>query len=213
MNIIYNINIMISITLCSGSKIKKDALKRWIKDNFEADKVKIISVSNKERKGIRPEQPVGIGGMTCCHDRVRQIEEECDLSESDWIISIENSLNIESDKISDVVNVVLKDLKRDITYTKTGSPIYVSISLFDKYPNFTKIFDELFESYKKTNINYVYNGCKDTLGSLINKYYPDISKDNWMKELCNKDRTDQIYEVLSDIKISKNDLTAESKFI
>ena len=49
------------------------------------------------------------------------------------------------------------------------------------------------------NKKYIYDGCKSTLGSLINKYYPDIPANNWMKIIFNKDRKLQIYDVLVEI--------------
>lgn len=192
---------MLNVILCSKSAIKNLAVKKWLKFRFKFDFTKITTLAVPSAEGIVPEQPIGIGGVTCCHERIKLIETHFmeEILKNRFVISIENSINIEGDKLSDIVNVVIKDIKNNKVYAKSGNPINIDLSILDKYPKFMNIIGEFRESYEQTSQNYVFNGCEKTLGSLINKYYPDIPKDNWMKKIFDVDRVDQIFIILKQI--------------
>jgi non-canonical (house-cleaning) NTP pyrophosphatase len=193
---------MIKIILCSKSDIKINALRKWLHNKYNNIKFEITTLSIDNPSRISPDQPINIGGLTCCHDRIKQTEinYSSEVKKNKYIVSIENSINVKDDKLSDVVNVVIKNLETNAVYVKTGSEITINYNILDKYPKFLKILDEFTTSYKTTSTNYVFNGCQETLGSLINKYYTNVPKDNWMKTLFNIDRIDQIYKLLSSIE-------------
>ena len=193
---------MIKIILCSKSAIKINALRKWLHNKYNNIKFEITTLSVDNSSRISPNQPINIGGITCCHDRIRQTEISYsdEIKKNKYIVSIENSINIEKDKLSDVVNIVIKNLETNTVFVKTGSEILINYNVLDNYPRFLDVLKDFITSYETTSKNYVFNGCQETLGSLINKYYPNVPKDNWMKQLFGVDRVDQIYKLLNSIK-------------
>lgn len=190
---------MVNVILCSDSDIKNRVLQKWLEYMYNEDYqiTKLMVDSSK----IAPNQPIDIGGMTCCFNRIQQIEDlhSEETKKNKYIVSIENSLNIDETKILDVVNIAIKDLETGQIFSRSGHPIEITFSILDKYPKFINALDDLIQSYKNTRNKYIFNGCETTLGSLINKYYSNIPKDNWMKVIFGKDRVEQIYNVLLDI--------------
>ena len=194
---------MFTVILCSNSIIKEKALDKWLKIKFKNElyEIKKIKINNYK---IVPEQPIDMGGISCCYNRILDIvnNDEYDLSDVKYIVSIENSIDILEDRLIDKVNIAIKDIKNNKMYYDSGGYAEISINILDKYPNFIKILKEFIDNYKRSNSNFIFNGSDTTLGVLINKYYKNISSDNWMKDILSIDRIDQIYKTFNKLEIN-----------
>ena len=182
--------------LTSKSNIKEKAVKIWAKEFIKKNIfVKKIEINNK----LLPEQPINSGIEKICANRISFVEELYPnlILENNYIISIENGIEIKDNKLIDKVCVKLKNLTTKNIITYTGSPISIEDNI--KYPKIQKIINQFLSDYKLTSKNYKYDGCSSTFGNLVNKYYPEIPSNNWMKTINKKDRIDQIIEVLSNI--------------
>ena len=115
------------------------------------------------------------------------------------VISIENSIIIEDSKLIDVVDIKIKDVLIDKEYSASGGRIDVTHKLLNDYGKLPLIIEELQENYEKTSRNYIFDGCEKTFGELINKYYPNIQANNWMRTISGVDRKSQIMSVLDEL--------------
>lgn len=195
---------MIKILLCSNSSIKEQAVKKWLKlhlkETFKIDK---HPVTDK----LLPPQPMNSGGNLCCSDRIRNADTTIEISNYDYIISIESSLEISDDNLIDKVYVCIKNCSTNETFECNGHDFIIDYKIMDKYPLFLKVIEDLCKNYKDTCKKYIYDGCEMTLGRIINHYYPEIPDDNWMKVIYNKDRVNQIKNTLHKLtKKIKDDL-------
>lgn len=188
---------MVKIILASESPIKENTLKNWFKENKKCSiSIKKISIEDN----LLPPQPLNTGGSLTCSDRLKNTLNKCDnLLKYDYVISIENSIIIDDSKLIDVVDIKIKDVLIDKEYSATGGRIDVTHKLLNDYGKLPLIIEELQESYEKTNRNYIYDGCDKTFGEIVNKYYPNIQSNNWMKTLCGVDRKSQIMSVLDEL--------------
>ena len=186
---------MTKIILASENKIKEEAVKQWFKKNIkkDLDSIKKVDVSDI----LLPPQPINTGGILNCSDRIKFVEKNIkDIEDYDFIISIENSLNITDEKIVDSVHIIIKDLLLNCEYSAFGGNVELTYNHLKEYPKLLNITEDLIKNYEETNDKYIYDGCKMSLGELIHKYYPNIPAKNWMKKICNMDRKDQILSVL-----------------
>ncbi len=202
---------MIKILLCSNSSLKEQAVKKWlkiyVKEVFEIDKYKI-------NDKLLPPQPMNNGGKLSCSDRILNVKKEIDSSIYNYIISIESSLNIEDSKIFDIVNICIENCNTLEKFEHTGQEIEINYKIMEKYPSFLKIIEDLYVNYKETYKNYIYDGSEMTIGEIINHYYPEIPDNNWMKFICNVDRTSQITKGLCQLtKKIKDDYSINKKKI
>ena len=188
---------MVKIILASESPIKENTLKQWFKENKKCSvSIKKISIEDN----LLPPQPLNTGGSLTCSDRLKNTLNKCDnLLKYDYVISIENSIIIDDSKLIDVVDIKIKDVLIDKEYSATGGRIDVTHKLLNDYGKLPLIIEELQESYEKTNRNYIYDGCDKTFGEIVNKYYPNIQSNNWMRTLCGVDRKSQIMNVLDEL--------------
>lgn len=183
------------LILASKSKIKEEALKKWAKDILKKDIViEKIDIHNK----ILPEQPINSGIEKTCADRIRFVEDIYPdiVLMNDYIVSIENGIEIKENKIIDKVCVKLKNIITKNIITYVGCPVEVEFKIMEKYPKIMNVINDFVTDYELTSKQYIYDGCSTTFGSLVNKYYPDIPANNWMRTLCKKGRKLQICEVL-----------------
>jgi len=129
-----------------------------------------------------------------------------DINDYDYVISIENALKIANNKIIDGVYISIENCKTHERFTEYGEEITIDYTILEKYPLFLKITQDLYQNYEDTSKKYIYDGSELTLGKIINKHYPDIPYDNWMKNIFNKDRQQQIITVLNKVTndIKKN---------
>jgi len=185
---------MVKIILASESPIKENTVKQWFKENKKCSvSIKKISIEDK----LLPPQPLNTGGALTCSDRLKNTLNNCDnLIKYDYAISIENSIIVENTKLVDVVDIKIKDVLLNHEYSASGGRIDVTYKLLNDYGKLPKIIDELQENYEKTNKNYIFDGCEKTFGELVNKYYPNIQSNNWMRAISDVDRKSQIMSVL-----------------
>ena len=101
----------------------------------------------------------------------------------------------------DIVCIKLKNIANKEIKTYIGSPIIVDSNKIEKYPMIKNIINDFIEYYKLTSGKYNYDGSSITFGSLVNKHYPEIPSNNWMKILNKKDRILQIFDVLCCVDI------------
>ena len=188
------------IILTSKSKIKEEAVKKWqneiIKKNIQIKKIEI-------NNNFSPEQPINSGIEKICENRISIVEELYPkiVLQNNYILSIENGIKIKNNLLIDIVCIKLKNIANKEIKTYIGSPIIVDSNKIEKYPMIKKIINDFIEYYKLTNGKYNYDGSSITFGSLVNKYYPEIPSNNWMKILNKKDRILQIFDVLCCIDI------------
>jgi non-canonical (house-cleaning) NTP pyrophosphatase len=196
---------MVKVLLASNNKIKENAIKKWFRIHFKGEELEFDNMVVDD--SLLPKQPINTGGMFTCTDRISYVEKNTDIANYDYIISIENSLKIMDNEIVDFVNVCIKNCLTENQYEDCGQEVTINYKILEKYPLFIKIVDDLYKNYEDTSRKFIYDGCELTLGEIINNYYPDIPKNNWMKFICNKDRELQIYKVLNKFTSKiKNDI-------
>ena len=186
------------LLLASKSNIKEEAIKKWCKQVLKKNPViEKVEVFNK----IIPEQPMNDGIEKTCNERISFVENNYSdiVLLNDYIISIENGLEIKDNIITDLVYIKIKNTITKREFHAKGGNINIDFKILDTYPKIINAINDLVTDYELYNKKYIYDGCKSTLGSLINKYYPDIPANNWMKIIFNKDRKLQIYDVLVEI--------------
>ena len=85
--------------------------------------------------------------------------------------------------------------------TKVNEGIDLGLDVMNDYPNFLSIIKDLKNSYKNTKDKYIFSGCKDKLCQLVNKYYPEVPKNNFIKFLKDSkyDKFNQISILLDNI--------------
>jgi len=164
---------MIKILLCSNSSLKEQAVKKWFKVYLkEAVKIEKHTVTDK----LLPSQPMNTGGKLSCSDRIVNAKKNVNVSDFDYIVSIESSLDVTDTQLIDVVNICIENCSTLEKFECKGQDIEINYKIMEKYPSFLKIVDDLNINYKETYKNYVYDGCELTLGEIINHYYPGNSR-------------------------------------
>ena len=120
---------MIKILLCSNSSLKEQAVKKWlkiyVKEVFEIDKYKI-------NDKLLPPQPMNNGGKLSCSDRILNVKKEIDSSIYNYIISIESSLNIEDNKIFDIINICIENCNTLEKFEYNGQEIESNYKIMEK---------------------------------------------------------------------------------
>jgi len=170
---------MKSVLLCSTSPIKSNALIQFLQEQdlitttlktFNCDSLKL------------PPQPVN-SAKQCAKARL-EYAKASNVEEYDYYISIENGLmngfngpNTYYSDISDECYVIVEHNG----IMAIGHDI---IEIPDEYADFLP--DEMDHDL----------GHSITFGELLQKDYPDIDPKNWMKTICNYDRTTMILKAL-----------------
>ncbi len=130
------------------------------------------------------------------------------------IRSINNDQNNKLLEYFDIVNICIENCNTLEKFEHTGQEIEINYKIMEKYPAFLKIIEDLYVNYKETYKNYIYDGSEMTIGEIINHYYPEIPDNNWMKFICNVDRTSQITKGLCQLtKKIKDDYSINKKKI
>lgn len=185
---------MVKIILASESSIKENAVKQWFKDKKMNISIKKMNIEDK----FLPPQPLNTGGSLNCSDRIKYVKKNIsNLEKYDYIISIENSIKTEDQMLIDRVDIKIYDILLNKEYYVEGGELEITYKLLNEYNKLPMIIEELIESYKSTNKMYIFDGCEVTFGELVNKYYPTIPSNNWMKKVIGIDRKSQILSVLS----------------
>lgn len=186
---------MIKIILASESTIKENALKQWLKEIIKKQfSIKKINIEDN----LLPPQPINSGGKLNCSDRIKFVYKNLGekIERYDYVIAIENSLVTRENKLVDVVHIIIKDVLTNKEFNAEGGEIEITYKLLNDFGNIPKILDDLISNYELTSTNYIFDGCEKTFGELVNKYYPNIQSNNWMKKFCDVDRKTQIISVL-----------------
>lgn len=184
------------IILCSKSNIKEDIIKKWFneKNNLEIE-VKKIHIENESI----PPQPIGDDIKLICLKKINDIKD--DYNDVDCIISIENFLDIMEDNIKYKLCICVYKYDSNEYITKVNNGINLGLDVMNNYPNFISIIKDLKNSYLNTKDKYIFSGCEDKLGNLVNKYYPEVPKNNFIKFLKDDkyDKFNQLSLLLDDI--------------
>lgn len=186
--------------LTSTSAIKKEALQSFLRED---DTLECCAVDPESPAGQwNAEQPVGDHGLICAKLRITSVPKERRAT-FDYVVSIENSIRryITTDcrvqmHHEDVVNVVVLDVKRNVYRATVGGAT----------PFAKKYWDEV-EKYP------VPSGFSYTVGEAMVADPECAATDpkNWMKDVANQDRTQQITSVLSEVfrqMVTTGDLTS-----
>jgi len=176
------------IILPSFSKLKYHALETTLQSVFSTP-IQIIQMKTT----TICEQPLGVKNtIDICKNRIKQILESNDpslLKEHQYIISIENGINLDSEIPMDFVVVGLYSMKLKRFYIESGGQNIKNISnclISDMYNAPIKEFLDLIPKINSNN----------TFGSLIHRRNRKIPANNWMNSLCGLDRRDQISGIL-----------------
>jgi adenine phosphoribosyltransferase len=167
--------------LTSESSIKTKVVRKCI--NFN-------NLRNLRCKSFEPipnnvEQPVGLGGLFCCKNRIKMSLFSGESKKNNAIISIENSIekivNESCNIYVDVVHVLIYDTSKCVYYYERGRPVP-----FDE-----KYWQAAYEkSSERTEIGWNY-----TVGEVMRDFGVASNHKNWMKSVAGRDRADQITEV------------------
>lgn len=178
----------LNIALLSNSDIKRKA----IEQTFDAHKYNMFFFDIKDNPN-RETQPLFIDGTKqACNLRFDEFKKNHDIAKYDIIISIENGMTtFNCEKICDyydmhwcdfcVIGIMVNNI---ITY-------YISPLMINIEKEHTKNYFKNF--YKKNN-------SIDTFGKYIGSTL-NIPHNNWMKYMCNIDRTEQIICGLKKVEI------------
>ena len=185
---------MVKIILASESSIKENAVKQWFKEKKMSISLKKINIEDN----LLPPQPFNTGGSLNCSDRIKYVIDKIDdIQKYDFIISIENNIKTLDTHLVDMVHIKIYDILLKKEHYVEGGELDITYKLINEYNKIPLIIEELLENYKSTNKKYIFDGCETTFGELVNKYYPKIQSNNWMKSLIGIDRKSQILSVLS----------------
>ena len=132
---------MVNIIIASENNIKSTALEDWFSRSLETEvnitKVKVVDEN-------LPPQPINSGIFCCCTDRISYIEKNKSelLKENDFIISIENGLNITEDEITDQVYVRIKDIKNySCIDSNSQDEKFINYETLDDFPEIINIIN------------------------------------------------------------------------
>jgi hypothetical protein len=108
--------------LTSESSIKRSVVeKRLTSSNIELVCENIPTLNIKDNV----EQPIGIGGLICCKNRIIASLANKDYTKYNVIISIENAVDSNlKNEYWDEVHVMLFDCETGIYYYDHGAPVY-----------------------------------------------------------------------------------------
>lgn len=188
------------IILCSKSNVKEEIIKKWFKDNLKID----IEIEKEYIENILiPPQPIGEDIKLICLKKINDLKDSILSNDINYIISIENFLEILEDKLIYRLCICVYNFDKDEFKTKINEGVNLDIEILDNYPNFLSVIKDLKNSYIDTNKKYIFNGCEDKLIDIVNKYYPEIPKNNLIKILKNNNynKFNQISLLLKDIFI------------
>ena len=168
------------ILLCSNSSFKEKIIKNWFKSKLEIDvEIEKIDIINESL----PRQPIGEDIKLICLKKINDVKEKYFNDDINYILSIEDFLEILDDKINYRLCVCV--YKNNEYLTEMNEGVNLDIEILDNFSNFLIIIKDLKNSYLNTNNKYIFNGCEEKLVEIIHKYYPDIPKNNCIKKLKN----------------------------
>ncbi len=179
---------MVHILLASTSEIKLAGVQLAFNQYYATiNTADTVSVPN-------PEQPVNSGAI-CCKNRLEYVMDNT--GAYDFVIAVENGIVVtDDDKMLDICYVIVQ--------TKDGRQ-FCANDVGIKFAS-----NWYLDALNQTPPDYplLHLGLSVTIGSMINRAYPHISKNNWMKEFGGKDRivtiADQIAKCLMYDKLDQH---------
>lgn len=183
------------IILCSNNNIKKDIITKWFKEKnieIELNKVDI------ENDSIPP-QPIGEDIKLICLKKINDVK--VNYKDFDYIISTENFLDILEDKIKYKLCMCVYKYDSNEYLTKISEGIDLDLNILDNFSNFILIIKDLKNSYINSKNKYMFCGCEEKLCDLVNKYYPEIPRNNFIKSLIDNkyDKFHQFSKLLDEL--------------
>ena len=188
----------IKILCLKNDNINQDILINWAKS-----KNIIINFKSLDDKYI-PNQLINCSSIVC-NDKINQVIKLGETEEYNYIMSIEFFLETTSTELKSSIYIMIKDIKTKKIYNDNLEEGIITFKILKDYPLFSKIINDLYKNYKDTYKNYIYSGSEINFGELINKYYPNISKENWTNNIINNDRLDSLRNLIN-ITFEKNNL-------
>ena len=182
---------MINIILCNSSLIKERNIRMFFENKFIKKEIIINKIILNNSYII---QPINSEGITKCYNKIMNMITHVNKNQIpniDFIVTINNSLEILNNNINDIVNIMIYEYSLNKIYEYSGIPIKIDILILDKYPDFTKIINTLVKNYEK---NYLSNGIITTIDTIIYNYYPELF--DWRGQIFKKSYNDQINEGL-----------------
>ncbi len=171
------------ILLCSGSSFKEDVIKKWFMSKLELEpEIENINIIND----LLPRQAIGEDIKLICLKKINDVKEKYSNDGLSYIISIENFLEILEDKIKYKFCMCVYKFKSNEYITEISDGVDLDIKILDKYSKFLLIIKDLRNSYINTSEKYIFKGCEDKLVEIIIKYYPNLQKNNCIKNFNNK---------------------------
>jgi hypothetical protein len=186
------------IILCSKSDVKESLIKKWFSEKFKVS-VEVEKIFIKY--DILPPQPIGDDIKLICLKKINDIKDN--YSNIDYIISIENFIDVLEDMIKYRLCMCVYKYDTKEYITKVNEGVNLGIDVMYNFSNFLSIMKDLKNSYINTSKNYIFNGCEDKLCDLVNKYYSEIPKSNFIRFLKDSkyDKLNQFSSLLEDIFI------------
>jgi tRNA(Glu) U13 pseudouridine synthase TruD len=184
--------------LCCNSCYKEDVIKNWFKKKLEIDiEIEKIDIINESL----PRQPIGEDVKLICLKKINDVKDKYYNNTINFILSIENFLEIMEDKIK--YRLCISVYKNNEYITEMNEGVNLDIEILNNYSKFLLIIKDLKNSYINTSNKYIFNGCEEKLVEIINRYYPDLPKYNSIKKLKNSkyNNKDQIEFLLDKLFI------------
>jgi adenine phosphoribosyltransferase len=177
--------------LTSNSPIKKSALKRCLEySGLHIDSIAIPSEQIRHNE----EQPVGIGGLICCKNRIKAVLAQLGgnaAKKCRCIVSIENAIDSDENGHFDVCHTMLYCTWTGIYYYNVGGKTYFEQRFFDLAKQNSDVVTPMGFSY--------------TVGEAMKDCNLITDEKNWMSVVpCTKtgivmDRHEQIFNVLKPV--------------
>lgn len=167
--------------LTSSSQIKLAALRAVVGERLDIETAAVASDSPAGRWNA--EQPVGSAGLVCAKFRVTSVPENT-REKYRYVVAIENSIEERSNgEVVDVVNVVVLHVRSGLFWARTGG-----VTPFPR-----KYWDEAARHPMANG-----SGFSVTVGELLvaDPETPCTDPKNWMKDLAERGRQQQIESVL-----------------
>ena len=169
--------------LCSNSTFKEDIIKKWFYSKLEIElEVENVNIINDSL----PNQAIGEDIKLICLKKINDVKEKYSNDGVSYILSIENFIEILEDKIKYKICMCVYKYKTNEYVTEISEGVDLDIRVLDKFSKFLLIIKDLKNSYINTKDKYIFNGCEDKLVEIIIKYYPNLQKNNCIRNLNNK---------------------------
>jgi len=169
--------------LCSSSTFKEDLIKKWFMSNLEVElEVENVNIINDSL----PRQAIGEDIKLICLKKINDVKDKYSNDGISYILSLESFIEIMEDKIEYKLCMCVYKYKSNEYVTEISDGVDLDIKVLDKFSKFLLIIKDLKNSYLNTMEKYIFNGCEEKLVEIIIKYYPNLQKNNCIRNFNNK---------------------------